>query len=188
MAGWHRRYNGHELGQTPGDGEGQGGLVWCVHGVIKSQTWLGDWTATLLIKNIVLVSDIQQNDSVINYFCCCCPVTQVHVHCFGDAIQPSHHLMPLLLLPSIFSSISDSSCELTVRLRWPKYWSFSFNISPSNEYSGLISLNIDWFDPLAVQRTLRSLLQFEGISSLSLYLLYYFLLFIILPSKITVGS
>ena len=88
MAGWHRQYNGHELGQTPGDGEGQGGLMWCVHRVVES-----DMTATLLIKNIVLVSDIQHNDSVINYFCCC-PVTQVHVHCFGDAIQPSHHLTP----------------------------------------------------------------------------------------------
>ena len=64
----------------------------------------------------------------------------------------------LLLLPSIFPSLRDFSNELAVRIRWPKYWSFNFSISPSNEYSGLISLKIDWFD-LAVQGTLRSLLQ-----------------------------
>ena len=84
---------------------------------------------------------------------------QVHVHCISDAVQPSHPLMPLLLLPSIFASIRDFSNELSVRIRWPKYWSFSFSISPSSEYSGLISLKIDWFDLLAVQGTFRSLLQ-----------------------------
>ena len=66
---------------------------------------------------------------------------------------------PLLLLPSIFPSIRVSSNESAIRVRWPKYWSFSFNISPSNEYSGLISFRIDWLDLLAVQGTLKSLLQ-----------------------------
>ena len=73
----------------------------------------------------------------------------------------SNHLIlycPLLLLPSIFPSIRVSN-ELALSIRWPKYWSFSFSISPSNEYSGLISFRIDWFDPLAVQGTLKSLLQ-----------------------------
>ena len=65
---------------------------------------------------------------------------------------------PLLLLPSIFPSIRVFSSELALRIRWPKYWSFSFSISPSNEYSGLISFRIDWFD-LAVHRTPKSLLQ-----------------------------
>ena len=85
--------------------------------------------------------------------------TQTHVHLVCDAI---HHLIlshPLLLLPSIFPSIRVFSNESMLRIRWPKYWSFSFNISPSNEYSGLISFRIDWLDPLAVQGTLRSLLQ-----------------------------
>ena len=68
-----------------------------------------------------------------------------------------HH--PLLLPPSIFSSIRVFSNESVLRIRWPKYWSFSFSISPSNEYSGLISFRIDWFDLLAVQGTLKSLLQ-----------------------------
>ena len=74
---------------------------------------------------------------------------------------PSNHLIlccPLLLLPSIFPSIRVFSSESALHIRWPKYWHFSFSISPSNEYSGLISFRIDWFD-LAVQRTLKSLLQ-----------------------------
>ena len=83
---------------------------------------------------------------------------QVHAHCIGDAAQPSHPLSPLLLLPSIFPSIRDFSNESSVHIRWPKYWSFSFSISPSSEYSGLISLKIDWFDLLAVQGTFNSLL------------------------------
>ena len=77
------------------------------------------------------------------------------------SIMPSNHLIlwhPLLLLPSTFPE-SGSSNESALCIRWPKYWSFSFNISPSNEYSGLISLRIDWFDLLAVQGTLKSLLQ-----------------------------
>ena len=74
----------------------------------------------------------------------------------------SSHLVlchPLLLLPSIFPSIRVFSNESAVHIRWPEYWSFSFSISPSNEYSGLISLRIDWFNPLSVQGTLQSLLQ-----------------------------
>ena len=82
---------------------------------------------------------------------------QIHVHWDGDAIQPSHPLCPLLLPPSIFPSIRVFSNKL-VHIRWPKYWSFSFNISPSNEHPGLISL-MDWLDLLAVQGTLKSLLQ-----------------------------
>ena len=80
---------------------------------------------------------------------------KTHVHRVGDAIQPSH---PFLLLPSIFPSIRVFSNELALCVRWPKYWSFRFSISPSNEYSGLISFRVDWFDLLAVQGTLKSLL------------------------------
>ena len=79
-----------------------------------------------------------------------------------ESVMLSNHLIlchPLLLLPSIFPSIRVFSKESTLRIRWPKYWSFSFSISPSNEYSGLISFRIDWFDLLAVQETLKSLLQ-----------------------------
>ena len=78
------------------------------------------------------------------------------------SVMPSNHLIlchPLLLPPSIFPSIRVFSNESVPRIRWPKYWSFSFSISPSNEYSGLISSRMDWLDLLAVQGTLKSLLQ-----------------------------
>ena len=79
-----------------------------------------------------------------------------------ESVMPSNHLIlchPLLLLPSIFPSIRVFSNESVLRIRWPKYWSFSFSISPSNEYSGLISSRTDWFDLLSDQGTLKSLLQ-----------------------------
>ena len=95
------------------------------------------------------------------------------LHCLSDSagllkltsiesVMPSNHLIlcqPLLLLPSIFPSIRVYSNELGLYIRWPKYWSFSFSINLFNEYSGLISFRIDWFDLLAVQGTLKSLLQ-----------------------------
>ena len=84
---------------------------------------------------------------------------QTHVHWVGDAIQPSHPLSPLLLPPSIFPSISVFSNESALCIRWPKYWSFSFNISPSNKHSGVISFRMDWLDLLALQGTFKSLLQ-----------------------------
>ena len=81
---------------------------------------------------------------------------------FIESVMPSNHLIlcrPLLLLPLIFPSIRVFANESTLRIRWPKYWSFSFNISPSNEHPGLISFRMDWLDLLAVQGTLKSLLQ-----------------------------
>ena len=77
---------------------------------------------------------------------------QTHVHWVGDAIQPPHLIILchiLLLLPSIFPSNRVFSNKLALHVRWPKYWCFSFSISPSNEYSGLISFRIDWFDPVS---------------------------------------
>ena len=79
-----------------------------------------------------------------------------------ESVMLSNHLIlcfPLLLLPSIFPSIRVFSNKSTLCIRWPKYWSFSFSISPSNEYSGLISFRIDWFDLLGVQKTLKNLLK-----------------------------
>ena len=80
----------------------------------------------------------------------------------SESVMPSNHLIlchPLLLLPSIFPNIRVFSNESPLCIRWPKYWSFSFNISPSNEHPGLISFRMDWLDLLAVQGTLKSLLQ-----------------------------
>ena len=82
--------------------------------------------------------------------------------------MPSNHLIlccPLLLLPSIFQSIRVFSNELALGIRWPKYWSFSFSINPSNEYSGLISFRIDWLDLLTVQGTLKSLIQLHSLKA-----------------------
>ena len=87
-------------------------------------------------------------------------------------VIPSNYLIlchSLLLLPSIFSSIRVFSSELVLRIRWPKYWSFSFNISPSNEYSGLISFRTDWLDLLALQETLKSLLQHHSLKASTLW-------------------
>ena len=85
--------------------------------------------------------------------------TQTHVYWVGDAIQPSQPLLspspPMLIIPNIRDFFNES----VFRIRWPKYWSFSFNISPSSEHSGLISFRMDWLDLLAVQGTLKSLLQ-----------------------------
>ena len=95
-----------------------------------------------------------------------------------ESVIPSNHFIlcrPLLLLPSIFPSIRVFSNELALRIRWPKYWSSSFTISPSNEHPGLISFRMDWLDLLAVQGTLKSLLltpQFKSINSLVLSFLH----------------
>ena len=94
-----------------------------------------------------------------------------------ESVMPSNRLIlchPLLLLPSIFPSIGVFSNESALCIRWPKYWSFSFKISPTNEHPGLISFRMDWLDLLAVQGTLKSSLtpQFKSISSLALSFLY----------------
>ena len=91
--------------------------------------------------------------------------TQTHVH---ESVMPSSHLIlcrPLLLLPSIFPSMRVFSNESTLPMRWSKYWSFSFSISPSNEHPGLISFRLDWLDLLAVQGTLKSLLQHHSLKA-----------------------
>ena len=92
--------------------------------------------------------------------------------------MPSHHLIlccPLLLPPSIFPSIRVFPNESVLHIRWPKYWNFSFNISPSNEYSGLISFRMDWLDLLAVQGTLKSLLQLHSSKASTLWCSAFFI-------------
>ena len=89
-------------------------------------------------------------------------LTQTHVHCVSDAIQPSHPLSSPSPLPSVFPRIRLFSNESVLHNGWPKYWSFSFSISPSSEYLGLISFRIDQLDLLAVQGTLKSLLQYHS--------------------------
>ena len=110
---------------------------------------------------------------------------QTHVHRVTDAI---HHLIlccPLLLQPSIFPSIRICSNESALRIRWPKYWSFSFNISPSNEYSGLISFRMDGLDLLAVQGTLKSLLEHHSSKASILWRSAFFVVQLSHPYMIT---
>ena len=96
----------------------------------------------------------------------------------SESVMPSNHLIlchPLILLPSIFPSIRAFSNESLLRIRWPKYWSFCFSISPSNDYLGLISFRMDWLDLLAVQRTLKSLLQHQSSKASVLWHLTFFM-------------
>ena len=109
---------------------------------------------------------------------------------FIESVMPSNHLIlchHLLLLPSIFPSIRVFSMESALCIRWPKYWSFSFRISPSNEYSRLISFRIDWFDLLAVQETLKSLLQHHS-SKASILQCSAFFMVQLLQSYVTTGK
>ena len=101
--------------------------------------------------------------------------TQTHVHWVGDAIQPFILCRPLLLLPSVFPSIRVFSNESAPRIRWPKYWSFSFNVNPTNEHPGLISFRMDWLDLLAVQGTLKSLLQHHSSKASILWLSAFYI-------------
>ena len=108
-----------------------------VHGVAKNRTWLSNWT------------ELTNSQSFLKLLCI-------------ESVITSNHLIlchALLLLPSIFPSIRVFSNESVICIRWPKYWSFSFSISPSNEYSGLISFRMDWLDLPAVHGTFKSLLQ-----------------------------
>ena len=105
-----------------------------------------------------------------------------------ELVMPSNHLIlchPLLLLPSIFPSIRVFSNESVLCIRWPKYWSLSFSISPSNEYPGLISFRIDWFDLLEVQGTLKSLLQHYSSKASILWRSAFFIVQFSLPYMTT---
>ena len=123
---------------------------------------------------LIQFSSVQFSCSVLSYSLrphepqharppCPSPTPGVHSNSTSiESVMPSNHLIlccPLLLLPSIFPSIRVFSNESALHIRWPKYWSFSFNISPSNEHPGVISFRMDWLDLLAVQGTFKSLLQ-----------------------------
>ena len=107
-----------------------------------------------------------------------------------ESVMPSNHLIlcrPLLLLPSVFPNIRVFSNESALRIRWPKYWSFRFNISPSNEHLGLISFRMDWLYLLAVQRTLKSLLQHHS-SKVSIFLCSAFSIVQLSHPYMTIGK
>ena len=162
-----------------------------VHGAIKSWTQLSNWTeliGLLLVTphHTVLLqtrhSSIYESENEVAQSCptlcdsidCSMPGLLVHhqlpefAQTYAYSVMPSNHLIlccSLLLLPSVFPSIRVYSNESVLWIRWPKYWSFNFSISTSNEYSGLISFRIDWLDLLPVQGTLKSLLQHHSSKS-----------------------
>ena len=137
MVGWHHQLNGHEFEQALGDGEGQGSLACYNPWGHKSWAWLSNWTTTWPLS--------QCYHPIVPFYC--------------PLLSPSILHCSLILLPSIFPNISIFSSEVPLRMKRPKYWSFTFSISPFSEYSELISFRIDWFDLLAIQGTLKSLLQ-----------------------------
>ena len=126
-------------------------------------------TTTVLLTAAAAAKSLQSCPTLGDSMACSTPDLPIHHQLWSllklmsiESVMPSNHLIlccPLLLPPSIFPSIRVFSNESVLHIRWPKYWSFSFSISPSNEYSGLISFRMDWLDLLAVQGTLKSLLQ-----------------------------
>ena len=137
------------------------------------------WTSTVQFSRSVLFNCLWPHEAHHARPPCPSPTPRVYLEfIMSIELMPSNHLIlcyPFLLLPSIFPNIRVFSNESALHIRWPKYWSFSFNISPSNEHPGLISFRMDWFDLFAVQETLKSLLQHHSSKasiSLVLSLLY----------------
>ena len=150
---------------------------------------LSPWCHPTISSSVISFSSLPQSFPASVYFSCSvvsdslwphelqhprppCPSPTPRVHPNPCPLSPSSHLIlchPILLLPSIFPSIRFFSNESALHIRWPKYWSFSFNISPSNEHPGLISFRMDWLDLLAVQETLKSLLQHHSSKHLLAY-------------------
>ena len=143
------------------------------------------WNPQKIVDHIQFNSVVQSCPTLCNPMDCSTPglpvyhqlpeLAQTHVHQVGDVINHLILCYPLLLLPSIFPSMRVFSSDSILCIRWPKYWSFSFSISPSNEYSELIFFRIDWFDLLAVQGTLKNLFQHHSSKASLLWHLAFFM-------------
>ena len=173
---WRRKWQPTSV-LLPGESQGRGSLEGCHLWVTQSWTRLkrlsssgSSCTLSQALYSVQFSRSVVSN-SATSWTAACqasLPVTnsQSLLKLMSIlSVMPSNHLMlchPLLLPPSIFRSIRVFSHESALRVRWPKYWSFSFSISPSNEYSGLISTRMDWLGLLAVQGTLKSLLQYHS--------------------------
>ena len=141
--------------------EGLVGLHRTIQLQLLQHYWLGHWLGFQFQFSHSVVSDSlwPMNCSMPGFPVLLPELAQIHVHWVGDAIQPSHPLSSPFLPAFNLSQHQGLSNESTLRMRWPKYWSFSFSIGPSNEHPGLISFRMDWLDLLVVQGTLKSLLQ-----------------------------
>ena len=127
---------------------------------------MSGWLCEMLFSGSVMSDSLQPHEPQHTRLPCPSLSPRVCSNSSIESVMPSNHLIfccPLLLLPSVFPSIRVFSNESALHVRWPKYWSFSFGIIPSNEYSGLIAFRVDWFDLLAVQETVKSLLQHHSL-------------------------
>ena len=206
-------FNGGDLGSVPGlgrsPGEGKGYLLQhsclenfmdcIVHRVRESQIWLSDFHFHFyneLWINLITTSSVQSLSHARLFEIPWISARQASLSITNslsppkpmsiESVMPSNHLIlccPLLLLPSIFPSIRVFSNESDLHIMWPKYWSFSFNISPSNEHPGLISFRMDWLDLLAVQVTLKSLLQHHSSKASMLWHSAFFIVQLLHPWK-----
>ena len=147
-----------------------GGAGWAVvYGISKSWTWLSDWHFHFHTSSVQSVQSLSCVQLFATPWIAACQASLSTTNSWSslrltsiESVMPSSHLIlcrPLLLLPSVPPSIRVFSNESTLRMRWPKYWSFSFSIIPSKEIPRLISFRMDWLNLLAVQGTLKSLLQ-----------------------------
>ena len=158
LFGWNHWLDGHEYEQILGVGDGQGSLACCSWGHKESD--MTEWLTLSLWVVLLCVSALKW--TAANQASRSFTISQTLLKFMSiESVTPSNHLILChpFLLPSIFSSIRVFSSESLLCIRWPEYWSFSFSISPSNEYSGLISFRMDRLDLLEVQGTLKSLLQ-----------------------------
>ena len=139
MVGWHHQLNGHESEETPGDSEGQGSLAGC---------------SSVQFSRSVVSNPLRPHGLQHVRPPCPSPTPRVYLKLMSiESVMPSNHLIlchPLILLPSIFPSTRVFSNESVLHISWPKDWSFSFSISPSNDYLGLISFRMGWLDLFAV--------------------------------------
>ena len=153
MVRQHHQFNGHHFEQTLEDNEGQGSPACC-------SLWGSVQFSSVAQSCLTLCDPVDCSTPGLPVHHQLQELTQTHVHRVSDAIQISHPLSSPS--PPMFSLSQHQglfSSESLLRIRWPMYWRFSFSISPSNEYLGLISFRMDWLDLLAVQKTLKSLLQ-----------------------------
>ena len=148
----------------------------------SSWTWIGRHCCSVAKSRLTLCDPVDCSTSDFPVLYHLPEFAQTPVHWVSDTIQPWHPLSPPSPLPSIFPSIRAFSSESALHIKWPEYWSFNLSISPSNLYSGLRSFRIDWFDFLAVQRTLKSLFCIKSKASILPCSAFFMVLLVILSA------
>ena len=154
----------------------------------KNESWIGERFSSVQFSHSVMSDSLRPHGLHHTGLLVHHQLPELFILMSIESVMPSNHLIlcrPLLLLPSIFPSIRVFSNESALPIRWPKYWNFSFSISPSNEYPGLISFKMDWLDLLVVQGTLKSLLQHHSPKASILQNSAFFIVQLLHPYMIT---